>query len=185
MNELKVDSSASAIDLDTFPQLLRNTAPNRTLMLQAADIIEKLAQSVDLVLYCPRCGVQHLDGPGGVSGDADGLPWTDPRHRTHLCRIDQGGCGFKWRPSDRYTNGVQAAKSRGRNDDPVRQTTMVPKWTKLHEQDPPQHELLAVKNKFGKVDITIFKGGYFYGYCRYSQVMDDPIYDTVEWCLLP
>lgn len=61
---------------------------------------------VDMVLYCPECGLQHIDEPGEH--------WTNPPHRSHLCHR----CGHTWRPADVPTNGVAAIKTKGRKDTP-------------------------------------------------------------------
>lgn len=64
---------------------------------------------VDMVLYCPKCGKQHIDAP-----DLDHDPhyegaliWENPPHKSHLCH----GCGHIWRPSDTPTNGVARTAS--------------------------------------------------------------------------
>jgi len=36
----------------------------------------------------------------------DAKRWTNPPHKTHLCRTDRGGCGNEWQPFDYPTNGV-------------------------------------------------------------------------------
>lgn len=60
------------------------------------------AAPVDMVLYCPKCGVQHIDAPDERTPD-----WTNPPHKSHLCH----GCGHIWRPSDTPTNGVARTAS--------------------------------------------------------------------------
>ena len=76
---------------------------------------------IDMVLYCPKCGKQHIDAPEpgrAIWGSAMHSPvvevggWTNPPHRSHLCH----GCGHVWRPADVPTNGVQAVKTKGRAD---------------------------------------------------------------------
>jgi hypothetical protein len=84
---------------------------------------------IDMVLYCPKCGEQHIDEPdtlhvfdgkdaagnahvGDVGGDGE---WNNPPHRSHLCH----GCGHIWRPADVPTNGVAAVKTAGKNDSPI------------------------------------------------------------------
>ncbi len=57
---------------------------------------------VDMVLYCPKCGTQHIDAPDERTPD-----WTNPPHKSHLCH----GCGHIWRPSDTPTNGVERTTS--------------------------------------------------------------------------
>jgi len=61
---------------------------------------------IDMVLYCPKCGMQHIDEPYSE--------WTNPPHRSHLC----AGCGHIWRPSDTATNGVLRTAS-GKDADTV------------------------------------------------------------------
>lgn len=56
---------------------------------------------LDMVLHCPACGQQHIDG-------------TCPPHRSHVCDV----CGHVWRPADVYTHGVPTTRSRGANDSP-------------------------------------------------------------------
>jgi hypothetical protein len=60
-----------------------------------------------MILFCPACGVQHIDEVrNGV--------WENPPHRSHLCY----GCGHIWRPADVPTNGVAAIKTVGKADSP-------------------------------------------------------------------
>lgn len=61
---------------------------------------------VDMLLFCPGCGKQHIDGPDEVKD------WTNPPHRSHECQ----GCGHVWRPADVPTNGVAAIRTRGTRD---------------------------------------------------------------------
>ena len=62
---------------------------------------------IDMVLHCPKCGLQHIDGP-----DERTPNWKNEPHRSHLCH----GCGHIWRPADVPTNGVAAVKTRGQHD---------------------------------------------------------------------
>lgn len=74
---------------------------------------------IDMVLYCPVCGVQHIDKPESRADEQERAlvyDWTNPPHRSHLCH----GCGHIWRPADVPTNGVQAVKTKGKADSPVR-----------------------------------------------------------------
>lgn len=63
---------------------------------------------IEMILYCPRCGDQHVDAADLTKG------WDNPPHRSHLCH----GCGWVWRPSDVPTTGVYAIETRGTNDGP-------------------------------------------------------------------
>lgn len=78
---------------------------------EIASLNERLAKPVDLILYCPSCGLQHIDKPG-MSGVFDEHTWTNPPHRSHLCH----GCGTIWRPADVPTNGVAEIKTCGKAD---------------------------------------------------------------------
>jgi rubredoxin len=76
---------------------------------------------IDMVLFCPDCGLQHVDAPepapdvmpGSAFDGAGG--WTNPPHRSHRC----AGCGHIWRPADVPTNGVAATKTKGKADSPL------------------------------------------------------------------
>lgn len=90
-------------------------------------------EPIDVVLHCPKCGLQHIDAPeparyatasntasvrkGFEMGGYELNPnrWDNPPHRSHLC----AGCGHLWRPADVPTNGVAAVKTRGKNDSPI------------------------------------------------------------------
>jgi predicted RNA-binding Zn-ribbon protein involved in translation (DUF1610 family) len=75
---------------------------------------------IDMILYCPNCGQQHIDEPGETTRWANnehpprvtGEPWTNPPHRSHLCHA----CGMIWRPADVATNGVAEIKTKGHHD---------------------------------------------------------------------
>lgn len=67
---------------------------------------EGLAAPTPMILFCPRCGVQHIDAPSGE--------WTNPPHRSHLCH----GCDHIWRPADVPTEGVAQIATQGQHDSP-------------------------------------------------------------------
>lgn len=81
-------------------------------------VADHLAQPIDMVLHCPKCGLQHIDAPEPgnwsfeVGGKQQRQTWDNPPHKSHLCH----GCGHIWRPADVPTNGVLAVKTRGKND---------------------------------------------------------------------
>lgn len=85
--------------------------------------LERVAKpSIDMILHCPACHTQHIDEPEPApvarhydelpGGMAENQPWTNPPHRSHLCKQ----CGHIWRPADVPTNGVAAIKTKGEND---------------------------------------------------------------------
>jgi hypothetical protein len=69
---------------------------------------------IDMLLYCPRCGLQHVDAP-------DERDWTNPPRESHLCH----GCGCIWRPADVPTNGVAVIQTRGTSDNWPQATTEI------------------------------------------------------------
>lgn len=64
------------------------------------------SEPIPMVLYCPFCGVQHVDTPEPDRG------WTNPPHRSHLCH----SCENVWRPADVPTTGVRAVATSGTAD---------------------------------------------------------------------
>lgn len=98
-----------------------------------AVIAEQLRAPIDMVLYCPKCGEQHIDEPQThqPEGVDVAFVWTNPPHRTHLCH----SCGYRWRPADVATNGVAAVKTRGKDDDPiVTPKPRVPDWDAIKDK---------------------------------------------------
>lgn len=102
---------------------------------------EPAQMPIDMVMHCPKCGLQHIDRPDApprlANGDVahgceicDGEDectcpgwkaswWTNPPHKSHLCRKDDGGCGNIWRPcSSHATNGVGSVLA-GEHDHPL------------------------------------------------------------------
>lgn len=94
-------------------------------MSEKLDPVLKLAHGapIDMVLYCPKCGEQHIDAPEGrvlyadepINDQSYTPVWTNPPHKSHLCKH----CGHQWRPADVPTNGVAAVKTKGENDSPL------------------------------------------------------------------
>ncbi len=77
-----------------------------------ASELRKVGEPIDMVLYCPACGTQHIDKEETPEPHMMGDRWTNPPHRSHLC----ASCGHIWRPADVPTNGVQTIETRGRAD---------------------------------------------------------------------
>ncbi|MGS1028796.1 hypothetical protein [Burkholderia glumae] len=84
----------------------------------AAPVAE--AEPIPILLFCPRCGTQHIDRPEShAEADAsiglqikEVVTWTNPPHRSHMCHA----CGCIWRPADVATVGVKAIETRGKAD---------------------------------------------------------------------
>lgn len=78
----------------------------QTLYSTMRAIAPRRVEPVDMLLWCPACGTQHIDAPNG--------DWQNPPHRSHLC----AHCSWQWRPSDTPTNGVAALHTAGKHDGP-------------------------------------------------------------------
>lgn len=69
-------------------------------------LVEAEMPPIDMLLFCPNCGEQHIDLP---QPDKD---WDNPPHRSHECQ----SCQWVWRPADVATNGVAEIKTHGKVD---------------------------------------------------------------------
>ncbi len=77
-------------------------------------------EPVKMVLYCPKCGTQHIDAPEPFDHADDYISesgtlrerWDNPPHRSHLC----AKCGCTWRPADVATVGVESIETQGKAD---------------------------------------------------------------------
>ena len=63
-------------------------------LLELADELDRLRGPIPMLLFCPRCHVQHVDQATET--------WANPPHATHQCL----NCHLLWRPSNRDTTGV-------------------------------------------------------------------------------
>lgn len=102
--------------------------------------------SINMIIFCPQCGLQHIDAPEDHKQDCQKSDfahldkgctcdrWTNPSHKSHLC----GYCNHVWRPADVPTNGVLEIRTRGQIDSTpaMRQVRpldrFLPKW--LHKK---------------------------------------------------
>ena len=81
----------------------------------AKDLADAIGEPIPMILFCPLCGVQHIDK---ADEDASAYPdghesrWDNPPHRSHLC----AACGCIWRPADVPTTGVERIATRGKAD---------------------------------------------------------------------
>jgi len=89
------------LDMETA---LRNAA--RPTADVANPAVDDVAKPIDMILHCPKCHFQHVDG---IEPE---LAWNNPPHRSHRCRQ----CGTVWRPADVPTNGVATIKTHGKAD---------------------------------------------------------------------
>jgi hypothetical protein len=95
---------------------------DQVLWILAAALVT-LGAPIPMLLFCPKCGVQHVDEAevktapayglgGGVIGERRVVAWDNPPHRSHLC----GACGCIWRPADVATTGVARIETSGKAD---------------------------------------------------------------------
>lgn len=94
--EFHIDTIDLVIILIAIILLTRNIRKS----IKVLDIIDNKDRPLDLVILCPYCFTRHVDNPDPSLG------WTNPPHKTHLCRSADGGCGKTFRPTVFYTNGV-------------------------------------------------------------------------------
>ncbi|MBM2769880.1 Lar family restriction alleviation protein [Burkholderia anthina] len=83
----------------------------------AAPVEQHEAAPIPMLLFCPRCGEQHIDAPEEHEYDAGlstrmEVSWTNPPHRSHRCHA----CYCSWRPADVATIGVASIETRGKED---------------------------------------------------------------------
>lgn len=96
-------------------------------------------QLIDMVLFCPSCGRQHIDASEPNDAELDsGLQngWGNPPHRSHLCH----SCGCIWRPADVPTNGVAAIKTQGQRDTWVGKTPFAAPATVQADPTPDRED---------------------------------------------
>lgn len=121
--------SALLCNVSAVHEALYDSGKRRTSFDNVADVLDAVdrllraapeapAQApIDMILYCPNCGEQHIDAPEHPNGPSQfsrvGDPvWTNRPHRSHLCHQ----CGIIWRPADVPTNGVADIKTKGKDD---------------------------------------------------------------------
>jgi rubredoxin len=96
-------------DINHQAQALRTWLPRITKWYESrhpSPVAQGKARPIDMVLYCPSCGMQHIDEPQPHKD------WTNPPHRSHECQH----CGAVWRPADVPTNGVRRIATKGKRD---------------------------------------------------------------------
>jgi hypothetical protein len=105
-------------------------------MTQETNIEGRGLAPIPMVLFCPACGLQHVDGPdNNFTGDAN---WTNPPHRSHACQR----CGCIWRPADVATTGVAAVQSKGKADTwDTSRTEMAPISIEVRKREAVEGEL--------------------------------------------
>ncbi|MDN7913726.1 hypothetical protein [Burkholderia cepacia] len=116
-------------------------------------------ESIDMLLFCPKCGEQHVDAPDAdahTHADGHESMWTNPPHRSHLCHA----CGTIWRPADVPTNGVASIQTRGKADtwdgkpEPRAEVTDAARgvrrhWNPVYNTDPVQRACAELPEGWG------------------------------------
>ena len=95
------------------------------LIAQLEARVQQLEAPIEMLLFCPKCGMQHVDRAVShlrhckigqlIPRKAAALPistricpecsvWLNPPHATHICQH----CSLEWRPSNHLTTGVRA-----------------------------------------------------------------------------
>lgn len=91
----------------------------------------KWEKPIDMILYCPNCGMKHVDAEeplqlapperpdlmvlgSSFAGEMNPFRWKNPPHRSHLCHNPE--CRCIWRPADVPTNGVDEIQTEGKAD---------------------------------------------------------------------
>ncbi len=112
ITQLQGDLVRESAKYKTFSDAAKIASEN--METEIAALKAEAARPVDMLLFCPKCNLQHIDGLVEEVHD-DGsttVLWDNPPHRSHLCLR----CGAVWRPSDRTTNGVAEIKTIGKGD---------------------------------------------------------------------
>ncbi|MBN3776188.1 hypothetical protein G3O06_01240 [Burkholderia sp. Ac-20345] len=69
-----------------------------------------ISQPIPMLLFCPACGLQHVDAPEPAHDGEEA--WDNPPHRSHKCHA----CATVWRPADVPTVGVASIQTSGQAD---------------------------------------------------------------------
>lgn len=92
----------------TTPNMVSEGSASNITPVQWGEVMRVLHNvPLDIVLFCPKCQVQHIDEPMGE--------WTNPPHRSHLCN----SCKHVWRLADVPTNGVERVETCGKRDSKI------------------------------------------------------------------
>jgi hypothetical protein len=113
-----------------------------------------LAEPIDMILPCPRCGKLHVDNPEPENG------WDNPPHKSHLCH----GCGTIFRPADVPTHGVAAIKTRGENDSPISVHSEAQAPVAVWEKCPITHRPFFMNIEHPELGLVPTFGGPFDSY---------------------
>lgn len=88
-------------------------------LVPALKAAQQQAEPIPMVLHCPKCGMQHIDGEEWENDPHDIeqgqiRTWKNEPHRSHLCHNPT--CRTIWRPADVPTTGVKVVSTKGKAD---------------------------------------------------------------------
>ncbi|MDO5947873.1 hypothetical protein [Burkholderia cepacia] len=110
MADMDTNAIAQALkDLDwtSVPVRNREAIENAIAALEHSD---PNAAPIPMLLFCPACGLQHVDAPEPARDGEEA--WDNPPHRSHKCHA----CETVWRPADVPTVGVASIQTSGQAD---------------------------------------------------------------------
>lgn len=114
-----------------------------------------LSEPIPMILFCPSCGVQHIDAPDERTPD-----WANPPHKSHLCH----GCGHIWRPCDRPTEGVKEIQTSGKADSPKLIYPNLAELLEVHKRYAALEQAIREKDdELGKAQREYLLGAQSYG----------------------
>lgn len=151
LSGFKIGSTGDLIPVFDHQRRLTEAFPLR--------IVPAMPDPVPMILWCPRCAVQHIDaaedhkpecnalqkpeviqtnsgpmavGPHKIEDPCTCDRWTNPPHRSHLCAY----CGHVWRPADVPTNGVREILTVGEKDNPAPVRGVIDKLARFDKPRP-------------------------------------------------
>ncbi|MBR8029206.1 hypothetical protein KDX27_35090 [Burkholderia cenocepacia] len=107
MNTNAIAQTLKDLDWTSVPVRNREAIEQAIAALEHGDL---KAAPIPMLLFCPECGLQHIDAPEQARHGEKA--WDNPPHRSHKCR----GCATVWRPADVPTIGVASIQTSGQAD---------------------------------------------------------------------
>lgn len=107
MDTKAIAQAPKDLDWTSVPVRKREAIEKAIAALEHGDLN---APPIPMLLFCPACGLQHVDAPEPAR---DGVKaWDNPPHRSHKCHA----CATVWRPADVPTVGVASIQTSGQAD---------------------------------------------------------------------